>query len=589
MGRGPAPGATSEPTPPSDPVHWRIARSSLTLLRIYAPRVAPMVRVRCSRPRRRRGPARRRWAGWIAGLAGLVAVAMPAVAGAAPGVASRLGGIEPAGPASRSVTGLHHNPAMLAAMRSTSLHASFSLGVEQLRVRRNAIDPATGEPTSALDDPTNVLNGGVGYFLGGSLYLDPWAVGLGIYDVGSRYRLASADPLRFHLAPDPDVGCLDVSLRRCPPNGGEVNYRHDLTVALAYNGGIFQVGAAGHFPMVRERMAFDNDTELQPPPGSDVTTVRCDDKEAAACAERVGFKGWTHWIPRDGAPPGFDFAITLGAAVSLSGDKITLGARYRTFPLRRGGEVLLGGVALVCRPDPPTGASQVEDRVPPCATAQPVGATLRERLPQELGLGGSFILGPSRLWRVDTNVYWADLCPGGRRPGDCHDDGNQTVRLVGLDRARVVLPEYTRFRGLTDVLGADVFARYRAKTNIYLLFAGHFNSPGVRRAATTAATNDGWRLGGSVGARVRVRRTDLMLVPGYGLDFDLPRRVAPGSASFDPAAATAFVSSGGDLNAPGADLVLLGRGRPSNAGRYFSMTHTLSIAVLWGERSGALD
>jgi hypothetical protein len=518
-----------------------------------------------------------------------VVLGLSTTAAAAPGVASRLGGIEPSGPASRAVTGLHHNPAMLAAMRSTTIHASLSFGAEQLRIRRNAIDPSTGEPLSSLQDPTNVLNGNVGYFIGGSLYLDPWAVGLGVYDLSSRYRLASADPLRFHLAPDPDVGCLDPTLQRCPPNGGQLSYRHDLTVALAYNGGLFQLGAAGHFPMVRERVAFDNDTELQPAPDPGLVTVRCDDKEAAACAERVGFKGWTHWIARGDTPPGFDFALTVGAALSLSNDRITLGLRYRTFPLRRGGEVLLGGVALVCRPDPQSAATAVEDNVPPCATAQPVGATLRQRLPQEVGIGGSFVLGRSQLWRVDTNLYWADLCPGGATPGDCPDDGNQTVRLVGLERARFVLPEFTRYRGLSDVIGADVFARYRAKTNIYVLFAGHLSSPGTQRAATTAATSDGWRLGTSVGARVRVRRTEVLLVPGYGLDLDLPRRVRPSEAAFDPAAATAFVGSGNDLNASGADLVLDGRGRPTNAGRYFGMLHTLSLAVLWGERSSTLD
>lgn len=559
------------------------------LARVFGPRACPVV-ARDVADRRRRGPARpRARARALAASAWALAIGLPSVAAAAPGVASRLGGIEPSGPASRAVTGLHHNPAMLAAMRSTTIHASLSFGAEQLRVRRNAIDPATGEPLSTLQDPTNVLNAGVGYFVGGSLYLDPWAVGLGIYDLSSRYRLASADPLRFHLAPDPDVGCLDPTLERCPPNGGEVSYRHDLTVALAYNGGVFQLGAAGHFPMVRERLAFDNDTELQPAPDPGLITVRCDDKESDACAERVGFKGWTHWIARGSTPPGFDFALTLGAAVSLVNDRVTLGLRYRTFPLRRGGEVILGGVALVCRPDPQTATTQVEDDVPPCTTAQPVGATLRERLPQEAGFGGSFVLGRSQLWRVDTNFYWADLCPGGATPSDCPSDGNQTVRLVGLERARFVLPEFTRYRGLSDILGVDVYARYRAKTNVYLLFAGHFNSPGTQRAATTAATADGWRIGTSVGARVRVRRTDVLLVPGYGLDIDLPRRVRPGAAAFDPSAATAFVGSGNDLNAPGADFVLAGRGRPTNAGRYLGIVHTLSLAVLWGERSGTFD
>lgn len=520
-----------------------------------------------------------RWAAPIVGVGLGLYAAHPAHA--APGQGLRLGGIEPQGPASRAVTALHHNPAMLAAIPGTAVHVSFSTGVDQQRVRRNAIDPATGEPLPELGPPTSVVNPVLGYFVGASLYFDPVAVGLGVYDLGSRYQLSSAGPLRYHLAPDPDPGCVRLGLGGCPPNGGAVRSRTDLTGALAWNGGRVKLGAALHLPIVRERFAFDDDTELSAL--AEVST-ECADKEDPTCAERVGFKGWTQWFPRDGAPSGFDFAITVGAAIGLANDTITLGARYRSPPLRRGGEVQLGGVGLVCRPEAEASDGVEGDQVPPCELAEPVGATLRARLPQQLAIGGSFLLGRSRQWRLDLDLHWMDLCPGGLRATQCPSGGAQTMRLIGLDRRSATLPEFSRFRGAADIYGIDAFARYRAKTNLFVLAAAHLASPAVRRGATTAANDEDWRLGASAGVRVRLLRTDLVLVPGYGLDLLLPRRVDPDGALFSPADATAFDTGSGDINAPGADGVLLGRGRPTNTGRYLGMLHTVSLALMWGER-----
>jgi len=473
---------------------------------------------------------------------------------------------------------------MLAAIPGTAVHASIGLSIEQQRIRRNAIDPSTGEPTAELGDPTTLGNLGTSYFAGASIYFDPIAVGVGVYDLGSRYRVSSAPPLRYHLAPDPDPGCLNAGLNRCPPNGGAVTHRQDISLAVAWNGGRFKLGAAAHLPRLRQRFAFDNDTELTPP--GDATTIQCTNKEDPACAERVGFKGWTQWIPRNGAPSGFDLAVSVGAAVSLRNDTITLGARYRSPPLRRGGEVQLGGVGLVCRPEGETGTEGMQtDEVPSCDIAEPVGATLRQPLPQQIGLGGSFLVGRSRKWRIDTNLYWMDLCPGGITANSCPDDGAQTLRLIGLDRQSFVLPEFSRYRGAADLYGVDVFARYRAKSNLFMLAAAHLASPSVRRGATNANDDEGWRVGSSLGVRVRLPRVDLVMVPGYGLDVLIARTVEPSGALFSPAAAIAFEDGSGDINAPGAEGVLDGRGRPTNAGRYFGMLHTLSFALMWGERA----
>ncbi len=507
----------------------------------------------------------------------------PSVARAVPGQATRLGGVAPQGPATPSVAALHHNPAMLGALRGTAFAVSISGSLEQERVRRTAIDPSTGEPQGGLGAPTSLLHPGVGYFLGASFYFDPVAIGVGIYDVGSQARLTGADPVRYHLAPDPDRGCLRIGLRNCPPNGGSVSYRHDVSLGIAYDGGAFQLGAGLHLPMIRERFAFDNDTAL----GSRGTeSTACADKEDPGCAERIGFKGWTQWAARNGAPAGFDAAVSVGIGLQLANETVRLGARYRTFPLRRGGEVALGGVALVCRPTP--GGTQADAGVPACSAASPISATLRERVPQELALGGSFILGRSRVWRLDLNLYWLDLCQGGVTRARCKDGGEQVLRLVGLDRRAFVLPQFGRYRGLQDLYGIDAYVSYKAHARATVLFAGHANTAPVRKSAAAAGQGGGARIGISAGATVQITtrrrtRTTLLLTPGYGLDVSLPRTVLAGRAAFSPAAAGQFADAGGDINAPGADLVLGGRARPTNAGRYFGLVHTLNLALAWGD------
>lgn len=473
---------------------------------------------------------------------------------------------------------------MLGRLRGPAVHASFGAGVQQLRIRRYAISPETGSPLNELEDPQSLLNPELGYFVGASFYLDPIAFGVGMYDLSSQYRLISSDPLRYHLAPDPTPGCLSLGKGSCPPLGGSVTVRQDLTLALAWDLGLAQLGIGVHFPRVRERFAFDLDSTLLRRP--DEAEIACDDREDPACAERIGFKGWTHWIARDGAPPGFDAALTLGAAFSLRRDTISLGVRYRTFPLRRGGYVALGGVGVACQPNPEPGTQFAV--VPDCRRAEPVPATLRESLPQEVAVGGSFVLGRSRLWRLDANLYWLDLCRGGLGPADCPSEGDQTLRLVGLGRESFVLPELTRHRGLQDLYGADIYAAYRARATTTVMFAGHLSSPSVRASSQTAAYGAPWMVGLSLAAHFQLREASVVLSPGYGIDVFLPRDVSANEAAFVPEAATAFEDADGDINAPGASAVLEGRARATNAARYFGLTHTFSFVVRWGETASGL-
>ena len=85
-------------------------------------------------------------------LAGIAA--LPTPARATPGQAQRLGGPEAQGPATRSLTALHHNPAMLAGMKGLRFQIGGAGGMDQRWIRRYGVDPS-GEPTGQLGPRTS--------------------------------------------------------------------------------------------------------------------------------------------------------------------------------------------------------------------------------------------------------------------------------------------------------------------------------------------------------------------------------------------------------------------------------------------------
>ncbi|MBK7824014.1 hypothetical protein [Nannocystis sp.] len=510
---------------------------------------------------------------------------------AAPGSSTRLGVAEAQGPAARSLTALHHNPAMLAGMPGTRVQLGATGGLDQRWIRRYGVGP-DGVPSGALGDRQSLINPTVGYFAAASFYFEPFAFGFGVYDLGSQFSLQSTDAQRWHLAPDPDqptLLCGKNDSDACKVNGGQASLRTDYTLAVAWNIlANLRIGVGLHFPRLRSRLAYDNSRALasSTTPGD---AGRCTSVESPSCAERLGFNGRTSWLPaRDGRPSGFDVALTFGLAVDVS-DRVTMGLRYRTRPLVNSGDYVLAGKAAVCRPDEQElGASEVQ----PCSVATPVDASMREGGAREAAIGVAGVIGRAKVWRIDTNLYWLDLCHDNRDGigvTRCGDPGNQRLSLVGLDRSSVLLPETTRYRGRNDVFGVDAYTTYRARSTFAVMLGGHFSSPTTRTSALSAAGSDGWRFGLSVGSTLRIGQGNFQLVPGYALDLYLPSTVRPGSAAFDPAAAAAFHKSGGDLNTAAAAQVLAGQGRPSNAGRYTGAVHTFMLGLRWSERMVGFD
>jgi hypothetical protein len=566
---------------------------------------------------------RRRWnrrATHQRGLPFVVALTLagaPDLAKAAPGVANRLGGANAQGPATSSVTGIYHNPAMLGAVPGFSFETTLRTGVDHLAVRRFDINP-DGSPTASQRKPIHLANPAFDYFIGASFMLDPVAIGAAMHTSGSRFRLNSNDELAYHLVGESDLGCsLDAS-RVCPTQrkGGMLEMRTDFDLALAWNALDFMsLGATAHFPRQRSYLARDVDSVLT---GANADSG-CDPLSAAVenpdCAERLSFRGsarlrWFGLNPRPATR--LDFALTVGIAFNIA-ERVTLGVRYRTQPLLDGGKITLNGTAAVCRPDR-NSSDQSDLRA--CDSAEAIDATVSERLPQEVAVG---LAGEIGNWALDSNLYWIDRCPLGG-VSNCDGRDARSLVLVGLDQDASTLPETTVYRGLQDVFGAELWARYRLddliganlpyykvlcsggseatdpKTGkqlrcvprVDLLLGGAVNSPAVKPGALTVANSDGWALLATLGASFNLpgRNGTWSLAPAYALDFMLPTRVGPGghAPAFDPTAAIDFEASGADLNSASAGTVLAGRGLPTNAAIYTGAVHTILFSVRWSER-----
>ncbi|MFO7564791.1 MAG: hypothetical protein R6X02_19255 [Enhygromyxa sp.] len=553
-------------------------------------------------------------------LVGVLGFAAPRSAEAGPGVAKRLAGGSAQGPASSSVTGIYHNPAMLGTLPGVSFETTLRTGVDHLVVRRFGID-TSGEPTNALARPTHLVNPVFDYFVGASFLLDPIAIGAAVHTFDSRFRIDSDPSLHYHLAPDFDLGCSLDGDRVCPQlrKGGMLEMRTDFDLALAWNALHFMsIGATAHFPRQRSYLARDVDTVLS---GAN-QDAGCDPQSASvenpACVERLSFRGNTRlrWFGANPRPSTrLDFALTLGVAFTIR-KRATLGIRYRTQPLLGGGATTLNGEAAVCLPD---AAASESSSLSSCRTAAPIEATLTEIIPRELAIGAAVELGQ---WKLDSNLYWIDRCPGRTDDqGGCEGRDARQLELVGLDQDASTLSETTIHRGLRDVFGAELWARYRLDDviganlpyykvlcsggregidestgkplrcvpRVDLLLGGGFNSPGVRPSAITAALSDGWTILATLGTSFNLpaRNGTWSLIPAYGVDFMVPTRIGPGghTPAYRPSEAIAFERSGADLNSPSAEAVLQGRGLPTNAGIYTQAVHTISFAIRWSERA----
>ncbi len=561
---------------------------------------------------RRDGRSRAPWA--LASALGLAGWMIPALAGATPGRAARLGGVQAQGPATRSVTAIHHNPAMLGAIRGFAFEVNLRGGLDHRVAQREGID-ASGSPNGQLGGRANLVDPVIGGFIGGSFMLDPVAIGIGIYDLSNRYRWDTEDPYRYQLADDPDL------------RGGSLDLHHDFSLAVAWNAARrFRIGGAVHFPVLHQSASRDDDTFLTGSPDQ-MNGVGCGnltdaEAEDPRCAERIFVRTTSSR---------FNLNATIGVAVAIN-DDWTLGLRFRTRPWIGRGRVQMEGRAFICLPDEAADAELYPTALPRCSESPSGSVAAEVILPREVAFGVSGRVGQQRRWQLDLNAFWIDRCDG--LPSKCTARSARQLSFVGLPQEAAVLPETPHYRGYSDIFGLELWGRYRLgrggpprneggapdssrvaraegsntgsaqpaqpegprdggfdrRIQTSLLFGAGVTSPGVQRGAVTVVESERWQLSANLGARIRLPRRAKArargawyLAPGYGLDLGLPTRVTGDVAAYDPAAALEFADSGRDINGPGADAVLAGRARPTNAGSVQQTVHTFTFGFGWSE------
>lgn len=552
--------------------------------------------------------ARRAYAG-ITLLAPLgLLLAWPQVSRAGPGQADRLAGAEAQGPATRSVTAMHHNPAMLGALSGFHFQANVRGGLDHRRARRfGLLDD--GGVSKQLGTAENLIDPTADFFVGGSFSFDPVAIAIGVYSLSNRLRFTAPQEQRYQLAFDPDVA------------GGAYDLHNDFTLAFAWSPiRSVHFGGAVHAPVIFLGRSRDEDTYLL---GDGVQGVGCGavqgtGSESGACAEYLSVRTKT---------AAFNLNVTVGAAIEVT-PSLTLGVRYRSPLWLNEQAAKLDGKATVCLSDEAADAELYDTSVPRCSEANKVKAEASIVLPQEAAIGLSSTFGDDDQWQLDTNLYWVDRCRGwstgiGSR---CDDADSIHTSLVGLDQTAAVLPDFKIYRGYQDLFGLELWGRKRIwgqspkqqqghgdadepghehdaaeethgkgpLSGLSLLFGAGLRTPGVRRGSVTVVESELWTMSANLGARLtfkrrgqsRRRRGGWYIVPGYGLDMVLPSKVGGSSgqsSDFAPQAALDFAASDRDINGPGADAVLAGRARPTNAGSYFQDVHVFSIGVGWNE------
>jgi hypothetical protein len=91
-----------------------------------------------------------------------------------------------------------------------------------------------------------------------------------------------------------------------------------------------------------------------------------------------------------------------------------------------------------------------------------------------------------------------------------------------------------------------------------------------------AAAVDGFKIEPILASEVSLGR-HLRLEAGYALEWMLP--VSVDNSVFDPSAAAACAQAQGDLRAPACQARRAGQARPTAAGRYTMLRHTLAFVA----------
>jgi long-subunit fatty acid transport protein len=152
------------------------------------------------------------------------------------------------------------------------------------------------------------------------------------------------------------------------------------------------------------------------------------------------------------------------------------------------------------------------------------------------------------------------------------------IRLVGPSGNGILgnsIPDQlVLYRGFQD--SWDLRARLVHTPAAWFRWSGtvRMETSAVPAANVNAAAVDGLKLEPALAAEFTIGR-HVRLEAGYALTWMVP--VTVDASVFSPTAASACVDAGGDLSAPACRTRMAGQARPSAAGRYTMLRHTLAL------------
>jgi hypothetical protein len=153
-----------------------------------------------------------------------------------------------------------------------------------------------------------------------------------------------------------------------------------------------------------------------------------------------------------------------------------------------------------------------------------------------------------------------------------------TIRLVGPSGDTLLgksLPDQlVLYRGFQD--SWDMRARLVHAPWTWFRWSGtlRLETSAVPEANVNAAAVDGPKLEPALATEFTLGR-HLKIAAGYALAWMFP--VTVGNSTFDPTAAAACQQAAGDLSSPACQTRLAGRARPTAAGSYKMLQHTLGL------------
>lgn len=460
-------------------------------------------------------------------LGALCLTATPALAG--PLDDGHVGSLGFSGPTTSDVTALYWNPAALGLIQDYQLIVAGSLQIASATVQRSAIDANSGAPGGSSGFPSASGRGvrhplawppGPGGFVGvGASIGRRFAIAVGAYAPFAQRMTFDASatgdqPLRYHLV---RVDTQETAL---------------VTGLAIHAAESLQLGAAMGFLLSSGHLVFDENTSLG--------------AENSATAARYD-------LASDGVQRVSPF---VSGGIHYRRGRLDVGLSYTTAPLGTSGAVHLPIERSQLALQQGSVCSSPNDR---CLTGQ-----IEYKLPGYL-IGGATWHASPRL-SVTGILRWL-------RYGSHDRLSMRVVGPTGTALGTTTPDTIALYRGFQD--SWDLRARVIYAVSPWLRLSGTMRgeTSAVPAANLNAGAIDGLKFEPSLAVELslwgRVR-----LEAGYALAWMRP---SSGGETFDPTAAAACAQAAGDLSTPACRQRLAGTARPSAAGRYELVQHTLAV------------